>query len=180
MARHAPARAQGVCYGRADVATTMPEEEAAEALLMAYPGGRATRVWSSPSRRCRDVAERLSLRMGAALRVDERLHELSFGRWEGLPWSAIEQDDAATFSAWARDWQHAAPPGGETVTELEARVRSFLGDLEDEGEDVLVGHAGPMRAMRVLVEGISWEDAMREPVGHLAWRSLRPPAGSVW
>ena len=48
---------------------------------------------------------------------------MDFGRWEGLPWSAVPR---AELDAWAADLMHARPHGGESVAMLLARTRRAL------------------------------------------------------
>jgi alpha-ribazole phosphatase len=157
VARHAPVTVKGICYGQSDVETELSADDAARALGAVS----ASCVWSSPSRRCAEIAARL----GATHRVDARLLELSFGDWEGRAWSSLEGD--ALFDAWMRDWKSVAPPGGESVPQLESRVRAWLAELA--GEHALVAHAGVVRALRVILRGQSWDEAMRVEVPHLAW-----------
>lgn len=176
-ARHAPAAAPGRCYGRIDEPVDRPPERAAEQIA-AQLDRPPDLVWSSPSARCRDPAALLARRVGAPHRIDPRLHELDFGAWEGEPWTELERRDGARLRAWADDWQHSAPPGGESAVALQARVHAWLAGLSPFATHLLVGHAGVLRALSVLLEGRAWPEAMAAPVPHLELRrfDLRPLA----
>ena len=56
---------------------------------------------------------------------DERLREFDFGTWEGVRWDAIPR---AELDAWAADFFHARPHGGESVHMLRERVETAIAD----------------------------------------------------
>lgn len=104
-------------------------------------------VWTSPLARGRDVGLWLA-RQGFRLRVDARLAELDFGRWDGLRWSGIAHEDVAM---WEADFLHHPPGGGESLAGLMQRVRAFLQEHAVPGGALLVvGHAGWMQAAASL------------------------------
>lgn len=172
VARHAPAVDGLICYGRTDVAVQVAPNDAAERLLGDYRGEPPRRIWSSPASRCRRVAEHLAEKLRVPFTIDAALAELDFGAWEGRPWTAIQTDERATYEAWMANWQHLAPPQGECPKDIEARVRAWATALSDDGDAWLIAHSGVVRALRVVLQGSSWIDAMRTPVAHLSWSSF--------
>ena len=172
VARHAKAAVEGTCYGRHDVPTELAADDVADRILRQL-GADSTwalsAVWSSPAARCREPAAALADRLEVPLRVSEALFEIDFGEWEGRRWDVLERDDGERLARWMADWQHKAPPGGETLGELEERVRRWI--RRDEPSGLLVGHAGVMRALEVIVRGADWSQAMEAAVPHLALRS---------
>jgi broad specificity phosphatase PhoE len=77
--------------------------------------------------------------------VDERWIELDYGEWDGQPLRSMPADG---WDTWRRD-PSFAPPGGETLLDLEARVREACRSLEDEareGDVVVVSHVSPIKA----------------------------------
>jgi alpha-ribazole phosphatase len=162
--RHAPVAVTGLCYGQADVAVTLAPDEAAQAIMNRIDrddrGGSVARVWSSPARRCAEPARVLAWSQGVPLLIDERLAELGFGEWETRPWSEIEATDGAGLRTWMEAWETAAPPGGETVGQLERRVREWLAALDRNESHLMIGHAGPIRALSVIIGGLRWQAAM--------------------
>lgn len=151
----------GLCYGQLDVplaesfATEL--QTLRETLARQFPDG-LPRVWSSPSQRCRALADAL----GVPYRLDPRLMELHFGAWEGRRWAELDSPEARH---WGDHWQTAAPPGGEALPELLVRLLAFLDSLE--GSDaLLITHAGPIRALHHLLLGESLDEAFRRPVDH--------------
>lgn len=138
-----PAIGPGLCYGRADLALPPGWEAEADTVLAALPPVAALR--SSPLTRCRALAERISDARALPLAIDPRLTEIDFGAWETRPWDAIPR---AELDAWAADFHHARPHGGESVAMLAARVAQALS--ETPPGTLWVTHAGVARAVAAL------------------------------
>lgn len=68
--------------------------------------------------------------------------EMDFGRWEGVPWDRIPR---AELDAWAADFDHARPHGGESVAIFAARVEAALSALRDGTPTLIVTHGGVMK-----------------------------------
>jgi broad specificity phosphatase PhoE len=100
-------------------------------------------VFASDLSRSVETAVRLGEPRDLAVRVDRRLREMNFGRWEGR--TALEVDYVS--DAWIHGEIDARPPDGESLAELADRVASFLAELP-VGDIAVVGHRG---ALRVLV-----------------------------
>ena len=164
--RHAPVRAAGLCYGRSEVPPALAPELAA-ARVLALGTWSIGQVWSSPSARCREPAAHIAAALGASLVIDERLYELDFGAWEGRSWEELHESDGVAFAHWSADWLHAAPPGGETVAQLEGRVRAWQAELRRDQDHLLLAHAGVIRALQVIAGG-QWPAAMATAIEHLA------------
>jgi alpha-ribazole phosphatase len=150
LIRHtAPLIAPGTCYGRLDIPVA-PDAEADIAGMI--PGLHGTsRVWSSPARRCRGLAEAIAAALAVPLHTDPRLQELDFGAWEGSAWDAIER---TALDRWAASPLTFAPPGGETGTALIDRIRAFHEDLQRDAQDcVIVSHGGPLKVLSALLLG---------------------------
>ena len=93
-------------------------------------------------------------------KVDERLREMSFGLWEGLPWSDI---DKADIDSWADDIVGYQVPRGERFQDVIERVNAFLSSLP-EGEHLLITHAGVIKACWILRGGMSVDSAASRSV----------------
>ena len=167
LVRHpAPDIAAGICYGRLNVALTQAakhglERQAADPVLQG-----ATRVWTSPAVRCRDLGCLIARRLAVDLIIDERLLELDFGVWEGRDWDDVPR---AALDRWAAAPAEFAPPGGESSAALVRRVNRFFSDLCDNGRDcVVVSHGGPLKILAAMLAS--------RPVDLLA---APPPVGSL-
>lgn len=165
--RHSrPAVAEGVCYGRTDLALAEDFDAVLTAILAGLPAVGAVR--SSPLGRCLRLAEAIAAARGLAVETDPRLMEMDFGRWETRAWSAIPRPE---LDAWAADFDHARPHGGESVAMLAARVRDAL-DAAGPGNPpaLWVTHSGVIRAACALIgRAPGWETN----IGFGEWLDLR-------
>ena len=143
LVRHTrPKVPAGVCYGMTDLELAPTFDDEAAAVVAALPP--VERLVSSPLRRCRRLAERIGAARGIAPVFDDRLRELDFGAWEGIAWDAIPR---AELDAWAADFFHARPHGGESVHMLRERVGTAIADYRRSGvSHAVVTHAGVIKA----------------------------------
>jgi len=142
LARHpATSLPAGTCYGRLDVglaADCWPD------FLEALAASGATRVWSSPARRCVEPARAT----GLPIIIEPRLQELDFGTWEGRRWSDIPRPE---FDYWAADLLARAPHGGETGAALIVRVSAAWDAIIAPGKDcAVITHGGPLKVLTAL------------------------------
>lgn len=161
----------GICYGRLDISAKNPAT-AAERLRAELPPDLP--VWSSPLRRCRELAELLH----PTPVFDLRLAEMDFGLWEGRPWDSIPRSE---LDAWAADIAGYAPPGGESPREVQLRALEFVGGLTVP-EAVLVTHAGVIRLLLAAHLDLPVERWLAKPVAYAARVVLdlgRPGSGDV-
>ena len=164
--RHAPTGTSGVCVGDADVPCTISAREAASRVLSLVGSHAFASVWSSPRERCLAPASLLAEKLDVPLRVDDRLREISLGRWQMRSWKEIETSEPQRFKSWTADWLSQSPPEGELPGKLLERVCACWDEMA-QGDHLLIGHAGVIRALRVLLNGSSWTDAMGIEVNHL-------------
>jgi alpha-ribazole phosphatase len=147
LVRHpAPLIEPGICYGRMD----LPIHPHADIEGIAHNPVLAgsARIWSSPARRCRGLADRIAEVLSIPLTTDPRLLELDFGAWEGMPWDTVPRAD---LDRWAADPLGFRAPGGESGAELIARVTEFCAGLAEDC--VVASHGGPLRVLSALLKG---------------------------
>lgn len=156
LVRHAqPMIDTGVCYGALDMpADASATAVAAQVLAAALPEGVPVRV--SPLQRCQQLALAVSeLRSDFAFTTEPGLTEMNFGCWEGQRWDAIPQP---AFANWQADFGNHRFGGGESVSELMARVSVLWHRWSDPPaakDQVWITHAGVIRAVVLLAQGIS-------------------------
>lgn len=137
--RHASTRGmRSACFPAADAD--------ADAASLAQAGDLATvaagsMAWAAPSVAARQTAAAI----GLAARVVPALAEADCGRWCGLPYGQVAQEEPDALASWLAD-PHAAPHGGESLAALGARVASWLDSVRAEAEAVVVCDAGAIRA----------------------------------
>ncbi len=159
-----PDVAEGVCYGRSDVA--LPDETLAPLagrLLPLLPP--AAHVLSAPAIRCTLLADQLAAALATKPGIDARLGELDFGLWEGMPWADIPRVQT---DVWARDVWNNAPPGGETYAALHARVAAAWESLLAAGpaSAVIVGSIGPLRSLLTIILELQVDAFLRFNLDH--------------
>ena len=155
--RHAVTNAgPDVCYGRTDVG--LASEASSQMQNVVQSIVKPIEIRASPLSRCRILADRIGDRFGLDPIIDARLVEYDFGDWEGRRWPDIPRSET---EPWIADMFNAAPPGGESFCELVERMRAALADCSEAS--LVVCHAGPIRAARMILTGASFEEVF-------AWR----------
>jgi len=156
--------ASGQLVGRLDPPLTDVGRRQAVALGEAVRG--AARVVSSPLSRARETASLLGL--DAPVEVDERWIELDYGEWDGRPFADVP---AEQWAHWRAD-PSFAPPGGESLDSVGARVAAACADLLDDAarrDIVVVSHVSPIKAAVAWSLGVGQETSFRM---HLANASV--------
>lgn len=167
-----PEVAAGLCYGRTDL--PLREPWSADAVAALLPAGLP--VVSSPLRRCAEFAAALSPQATIA----PHLTELDFGAWEMKTWDDIPR---AEIDAWTADPLHFNGHGGESVAQMQLRVREALADLG--GRDcVWVTHAGVMKLVLAELLALPQDEWLSLRFAHAEIIELEQgpatPAGNKW
>ncbi|SEN30524.1 probable phosphoglycerate mutase [Actinacidiphila rubida] len=111
--------------------------------------GGVQAVVSSPLARCRETAQAAADRLGLDVAVEPGLRETDFGAWEGLTFAEVRERHPAELDAWFAS-ADAAPSGGESFTEVAARVAAARDALlaAHRGRTVLVvSHVTPITTL---------------------------------
>lgn len=118
------------------------------------------KVFSSPSYRCKVLAERL---FGNTFELDERIKEYDFGAWEGLPWSSIPEVE---LQPWMENYEQVSPPLGENYVQMKDRVLQFLNEKRQNQWSAfcLVTHGGVIHTLRSIIEGITYAEAIQTKI----------------
>ncbi|GAA3179045.1 bifunctional RNase H/acid phosphatase [Nonomuraea roseoviolacea] len=122
-------------------------EAAAERL--SRPPYRLDAIVSSPLARARRTAQAVAEKTGLSVEVDDDLRETDFGAWEGHTFTEVQRRWPEELTRWLAD-SDAAPPGGESFTEVAERVQRASDRLLEryEGRTVLVvSHVTPIKTV---------------------------------
>ncbi|MBE7187934.1 histidine phosphatase family protein [Jatrophihabitans endophyticus] len=134
---------------------TLPLDAAGEAqaaALAARDHGDVTAVVSSPLIRTTQTAAAIARRLGLTVETCDDLVETDFGEWEGSTFAEVRERWPAELAAWAGS-PDVAPPGGESFTEVTARVgrvRDALLDRYAGRTVVVVSHVTPIKTLLCL------------------------------
>lgn len=96
----------------------------------------------------------------ARVAPDPRLRELHFGAFEGATWRENLARRGESFRAWLADPRGVAPPGGERLDELEARVADWMRGLPRTGRVIAFLHGGSLRAALAIARGRRTEELL--------------------
>ncbi len=103
-------------------------------------------IYTSPLQRCRDTAQAIARRLKLQCIVEEGLREYAIGEWENMPFKLLAEEHR--FFETTRDDHDFAPPGGESLKGVAARIVSTIREIHErhEGEKqiLLVGHGAAM------------------------------------
>jgi len=186
LVRHAESswNAAGRWQGHADPPLSERGVAQANALARDLAGEPIDRIVSSDLRRAAETAAILGRARGLEPLLEPRLRELDLGAWEGLTRDEIAstaQADLRRFDAGDPD---VRPGGGETLREIERRVRFAVRELVEAhaGQRLaVVTHLGVIRALVRDVSPISRGTKMEalaagggEEFGNACWRRLDP------
>ena len=103
---------------------------------------------SSPLSRARETMELMRFGLGLeprGYRLDPRLLEMSFGRWEGFTFAELQAKEAEALAARERDKWGFVLPEGESYAQLVVRVRDWYESVERD--TVVAAHGGVCRAL---------------------------------
>lgn len=106
-------------------------------------------VYASDLRRCVDTAQAIVSRTPSlSVHPTPALRECSFGVWEGKTYDELMSTDPERVSKWLDNPFFQAPPGGETLHDLDQRLLEWVQKAEQRhhGETIcIVSHGGPLR-----------------------------------
>ena len=135
--------------GRSDAPLTdVGVQQAAAAAKRLASSGIAVIV-TSPLLRAVQTAQEVGAVTGAAVVTDDGFRETDFGAWEGLTFAEVRERWPAELATWLAD-PKVAPPGGESFTDVSARVTAALHRVlaARAGQTVLiVSHVTPIKTL---------------------------------
>jgi probable phosphoglycerate mutase len=148
----------GRLQGRLDRPLTELGREQARLAAAGLAGCGATAVLTSPLVRAADTAREIALVLGVAVEADDRLLEVDYGDWDGRKLGDVSPEE---WRQWIDDAAFA-PPGGESLISVAARVGEFCSErLHADERIVAVSHVSPIKAAVVWALGIGAEAIWR-------------------
>jgi broad specificity phosphatase PhoE len=191
---HAPTdwNATGRYQGHSDTSLSELGRRQANRLARRLQFERIDSVYSSDLRRAVETVRTICEPRQLQWCCDHRLRELHFGAWEGLTYAEVQERHAQALKAWEADPLQIAPPGGETLAHLSARIGAFLADVaqptqlcSDEVTDpdrtaLIVAHRGSLRVLLCLALGLPPEIRWRFRIESASLSALNlDPKGGV-
>jgi broad specificity phosphatase PhoE len=150
-------------WGKTDIPLSKTGIKQAEKLRDRLAADKIDVIYTSTLRRARVTAEIIASAHKVAVIPCEELCECGFGYIEGLTFEEIKRLHPALAQALI-DRRAVDFPGGESIEQLNDRVKNFLQQLErhEPGETVLIiAHGGPIRVMICILLGLGLEHWMQ-------------------
>jgi broad specificity phosphatase PhoE len=132
------------------------------ALAAQLDGQSFEALYSSDLLRARETADIIAARLRLPVRLEPRLREVNLGRWEGMLGEDIARQYPAELLRREHDPLHARPPGGESVTQVAARVGAAVDDMaraHPAGLIVVVSHGLSLATLVCRARGLPLEQA---------------------
>ncbi len=107
-------------------------------------------VFCSPLKRASQTVQHIIKDKNNVI-YDDRLKERSYGDWSGLNKTEIKEKVGEDLFLSARRGWSTKPPNGESLEDVSKRVESFLDDLPNVGNILVVSHGNTIRAISVLL-----------------------------
>ena len=107
-------------------------------------GITADEILHSPLIRAADTAKHISVITGIPMRMEPRMIEQNFGKWESTPRNGADFKKAKEFFACSHE-------GGESTLRLAQRIYNLLDDIRAESDEktyILVAHNGIARVVQ--------------------------------
>ena len=149
---------KGICYGQTDVDLANTFEEEYFELKKQLPN-HFDAVFSSPLKRCKQLAEKFSVDMI----LDDRLKEMHFGDWELKAWNDIPLDE---IQPWYDDFVTTETPNGDSFERLYFHCASFFNELrtKDYKKVLIVTHSGIIRSTWSYLLEIPLQNTFKIPI----------------
>lgn len=160
LLRHAQIEARGYIGSRSDVPLSEEGRSRARELVEQLLQLRFDRILSSHLLRCTQTLApyREATNDTPKVILEQRLSELDFGLFDGLEYDTIARKYPLEMASWFEDSIDRAPPEGESLRMLHARVGTFLDELTAVKGDqtiLICGHGGSLRAVICHSLGLS-------------------------
>ncbi len=136
--------------GQTEVPLTSRGIEQYRALSERLKAEPVAACYTSDLSRCLQGAEMLCAGRGIRPIPRPELRELSFGDWEGLTWSELEERYPKQWQARMNDFVGYRVPGGENLNDLRERVLPVIGEVVERhrgGQALVVAHGGVNRVV---------------------------------
>ena len=135
---------------------------------MAAAGLRFDRVYTSPYARARDTAELVARKTGPEPKVDSRLREMCFGKYEGQKYGKGDYPDENLRIFFEGDADRYVPQGegAESFAQVQSRLRDFL-------EKELRPQDGKVTNVLCVAHSLVLKSLVRELAGNDAPASAR-------
>ncbi len=127
--------------GQTDIPLNNNGKEQAEEAAKEIVDLKIDRIISSDLSRAKETAEIINKKIRKEITFDKRLREVNYGDYEGKLIETIKDEDWDVFN------QNPEKKNGESRKHVYERVKSFLQEINEEENVLVVTHGGALRMM---------------------------------
>lgn len=147
--------AEGRWQGQIDVPLNEKGREHARRLATELAGEGIQALFASDLSRALETAQPLAEALNLPIQTDARLREINQGDWQGLLVTEIQARYAELFQMRTDNPHSIAPPGGETVPQVQERVVQALDEIirrHPQETVAIVAHGFVIAVLRIRLE----------------------------
>ena len=184
LVRHAQTQLHqdGRFWGSTDITLSDIGELQAEKLRDRLADEKINAVYTSTLSRARSTTDIITSRRKNKITICEELNECDFGYIEGLTFDEIQRRHPELAEE-LQNRKTVSFPGGESLEDLDKRVRGFLDCLskhKDKETVLIVSHGGPLPLLICHLLGIGAEHWLQLRVEHASLSIVETyPQGAV-
>ncbi|WP_085991589.1 histidine phosphatase family protein [Oceanobacillus senegalensis] len=123
-------------------------------------------IISSPSERAVKTARLLIENRSLPFKTDKRLMEIDLGSWQGKTIKEIRKEDPTTYNQYIHYPHLYDKQDGETIRDVQFRIRCFLKNLEKvytAGDVLVITHGVVIKVLQSLCKNISLQRVWEPP-----------------
>mgnify|MGYP000397280083 CR=1 FL=1 len=156
--------ANGITMGQRDSKLTALgiQQAHSKALQLEKLSQKIDCIFTSDLGRCTETARIISNTLGLPEAIpDSNLREISFGRYEGLPYSTIPSIEGG--------YMKVQFPGGESNEEMAIRVIDAINGIYTANKDacvLIISHSGPIAVILASYYGKDLQATLNDKVGN--------------
>ncbi len=157
---------RGVFTGRVDSVLTPNGHKHAKRLANKLKGNKIDVVYVSPLTRAKQTLRYiLKYHPKAKVFVDKRITERDYGRLSKKSKAKYKRENPDLFPIYHRSYD-VPPPGGESIKQVEKRIRPFIKDILEVMKKkrvnvLVVSHGNAIRPIRKYFENLTNEQMMK-------------------
>lgn len=161
LVRHGKVAGPAALYGRTDIALSAAgHSDLTRTLNNLHTQTPINHLISSPRMRCLQVAQEFSVKHKIPLRAEDKLQEMDFGIWDGIPFDELG-DEWTNIEAFWHSPHSMRPPEGESLTDFAGRVitswESLISNNKPEHQ-VIICHGGVIRILIAHILQLDWRN----------------------
>lgn len=123
------------------------QQSAALGRYLAQNGYTLDAIYSSDLPRAAQTAAAVAQALGLMVQTDARFRESDLGEWQGMTRAEVQAWDGERFAAFEADWFHNTRPGGESMQQVQQRMRAGFDEVSARHPDqtvAIVTHGGAL------------------------------------